>query len=83
MLFTGTLTLGCRSYLDAQKTACYCPSGGGNSGPSAPPPDSRSNNYNNRDKNRKYESGGQNRPDSKSTGKQQQPSYGWKDKKDL
>ncbi|XP_017785585.1 PREDICTED: group XIIA secretory phospholipase A2 [Nicrophorus vespilloides] len=24
MLFTGTLTLGCKSYLDAQKNACYC-----------------------------------------------------------
>lgn len=25
MLFTGTLTLGCKSYIDAQKKACYCP----------------------------------------------------------
>jgi secretory phospholipase A2 len=25
LLFTGTLTLGCKSYLDAQKNACYCP----------------------------------------------------------
>lgn len=24
MLFTGTITLGCRSYLDAQERACYC-----------------------------------------------------------
>ncbi|EDW76871.1 uncharacterized protein Dwil_GK16013 [Drosophila willistoni] len=24
MLFTGTLTLGCRSYLDSQKRSCYC-----------------------------------------------------------
>ncbi|XP_031630337.1 group XIIA secretory phospholipase A2-like [Contarinia nasturtii] len=24
MLFTGTITLGCRSYLDAQARACYC-----------------------------------------------------------
>ncbi|KAJ8959756.1 hypothetical protein NQ314_006185 [Rhamnusium bicolor] len=28
MLFTGTLTLGCKSYLDAQKDACFCPSYG-------------------------------------------------------
>ncbi|XP_018563840.1 group XIIA secretory phospholipase A2 [Anoplophora glabripennis] len=28
MLFTGTLTLGCRAYLDAQKKACWCPSYG-------------------------------------------------------
>lgn len=25
MLFTGTLTLGCKSYLDSQKRTCYCP----------------------------------------------------------
>ncbi|XP_066258795.1 group XIIA secretory phospholipase A2 [Euwallacea similis] len=25
MLFTGTVTLGCKSYMDAQKQACYCP----------------------------------------------------------
>lgn len=24
MLFTGTMTLGCRSYLDSQERACYC-----------------------------------------------------------
>ncbi|KAK3911721.1 Group XIIA secretory phospholipase A2 [Frankliniella fusca] len=24
-LFSGTMTLGCKSYLDAQKNACYCP----------------------------------------------------------
>ncbi|XP_057655670.1 group XIIA secretory phospholipase A2 [Diorhabda carinulata] len=28
MLFTGTLTLGCKSYLNAQSKACYCPSTG-------------------------------------------------------
>lgn len=25
MLFTGTMTLGCKSYLDAQKLSCHCP----------------------------------------------------------
>ncbi|KAL3274343.1 hypothetical protein HHI36_015741 [Cryptolaemus montrouzieri] len=25
MLFTGTLTFGCKAYLDAQKEACFCP----------------------------------------------------------
>lgn len=25
MLFTGTLTLGCKSYLDSQKRSCFCP----------------------------------------------------------
>lgn len=24
VLFTGTLTLGCKAYMDAQKEACYC-----------------------------------------------------------
>lgn len=26
ILFTGTMALGCKAYLDAQKNACYCPS---------------------------------------------------------
>lgn len=26
MLFTGTITLGCKSYLDSQERACYCTS---------------------------------------------------------
>lgn len=25
MLFTGTVTLGCKSYLDSQERACFCP----------------------------------------------------------
>lgn len=25
MLFTGTMTLGCKAYLDAQERACFCP----------------------------------------------------------
>lgn len=29
MLFTGTLTFGCKSYLDSQARACYCPPGKG------------------------------------------------------
>ncbi|XP_030757295.1 LOW QUALITY PROTEIN: group XIIA secretory phospholipase A2-like, partial [Sitophilus oryzae] len=29
MLFTGTLTLGCKAYIDAQSKACYCPSSPG------------------------------------------------------
>lgn len=39
MLFTGTLTLGCKAYRDSQGRACYCPA----TTPSAPPPpDSKS-----------------------------------------
>lgn len=30
MLFTGTMTLGCRSYLDAQERACFCPAASNN-----------------------------------------------------
>lgn len=32
MLFTGTMTLGCKSYRDAQQRACYCPPVNPNSG---------------------------------------------------
>lgn len=28
ILFTGTLTFGCKAYLDAQQKACFCPSYG-------------------------------------------------------
>lgn len=28
MLFTGTMTLGCKAYLDAQQRACFCPVNG-------------------------------------------------------
>lgn len=27
LLFTGTITLGCKAYIDAQTRACYCPPG--------------------------------------------------------
>lgn len=43
MLSTGTITLGCKSYLDSQERACYCP-----------PPSSRSRSDNNK-KNKKYQ----------------------------
>jgi secretory phospholipase A2 len=32
MLFTGTMTLGCKSYLNAQERACYCGIGAQNTG---------------------------------------------------
>lgn len=32
MLFTGTLTLGCKSYLDSQARTCYCPNDTSNNG---------------------------------------------------
>jgi len=32
MLFTGSVTLGCRPYLNAQSKACYCPSSGNSNG---------------------------------------------------
>lgn len=83
MLFTGTLTLGCRSYLDAQAKSCYCPgtTTGKNSGP-----DSKPNNYNaNKNNKHNYDStpSSTSRPDQKGKSQQTPPSYGWKDKKDL
>ncbi|CAB0044110.1 unnamed protein product [Trichogramma brassicae] len=43
LLHTGTTALGCKSYLDAQRQACYCPSAGG----------AKKNNDNNDKKSRK------------------------------
>lgn len=82
MLFTGTLTLGCRSYLDAQAKSCFCPGATGkNSGA-----DSKS--HYNANKNTKYSSydstpNSNSRHDQKAKQQQTPPSYGWKDKKDL
>lgn len=72
MLFTGTLTLGCKSYLDSQERACYCP----------PAPTSQSSSGN--DRNRKPKSKYHNGKGSDSYNKDQSPpSYGWKDKNDI
>lgn len=46
MLFTGTITLGCRSYLDSQERACYCAT-----------PTDRSSNGHKKDKKQKYSRG--------------------------
>jgi secretory phospholipase A2 len=71
MLFTGTHTLGCKSYLDAQLNACYCPAGPGGSTtsnskyPSGKSSDSSANN-------KKYDKKQQNKE------KEKAPNYGWK-----
>ena len=71
MLFTGTLTLGCKSYLDSQKRTCYCapPKGGGKN-------DERSSgSYNNARNN------GAN--DGKYYKNNKKQKYGWKDPNDI
>lgn len=47
MLFTGTMTLGCRSYLDSQERACYC-------APQTSSSNQRDNGYNKKQKDKKY-----------------------------
>lgn len=55
MLFTGTMTLGCKSYLDAQQRACFCPPVNQNNGKerdkfsSKKPKDKRSYGWKNND----------------------------------
>lgn len=52
MLFTGTITLGCKSYLDTQERACYCaPPSGSSSSTSS----SKSDQKNGYKKNKKYQ----------------------------
>lgn len=48
MLFTGTMTLGCKSFLDAQKRSCYCPpvSSSSSSQSNTNKKDKTNNNYN-------------------------------------
>lgn len=62
MLFTGTVTLGCKSYLDSQERACFCPAD--------------SNNKNNKKKN-KYGTENTDYNNNNNQ-KQKPPSYGWK-----
>lgn len=64
MLFTGTLTLGCKSYLDSQKRSCYC---GTNS----------SNNNKNNGNGNSYNQQSNTKKNYKD--KQKPPKYGWKE----
>ncbi|XP_065360054.1 group XIIA secretory phospholipase A2 [Calliphora vicina] len=50
MLFTGTLTLGCKSYLDSQQRTCYCP-------PPKPQREDKNNYYKNNNEGDKYYKG--------------------------
>lgn len=79
MLFTGTLTLGCKSYLDSQERACYCPSTTGS-------------NYENNDRNsagnRKDYNRGKQKPsappeNNNQNQNQKNRNYGWKNMNDL
>lgn len=49
MLFTGTVTLGCKSYLDSQERACYC------APPSSSSSSSSDNQKNGYKRNKKYQ----------------------------
>lgn len=48
MLFTGTVTLGCKSYLDAQAKSCYCAGA-----PNSDSKNSKDSNYNKNNNNNK------------------------------
>lgn len=74
MLFTGTITLGCRSYLDSQQRSCYCPgqqtndgSDRGDAGYKKKPKYSSDYSYNN----------------NNNKNRQKEPNYGWKDPNDI
>lgn len=70
MLFTGTLTLGCKSYLDSQGRSCYCSGGSTDS-------NSKSDykNYNKKSKD--------SRSNPKDNKADNQRKYGWKDINDM
>lgn len=69
MLYTGSVTLGCKPYLNAQSKACYCPSSGSSSG----------NNKNKQYKEQTYSSKRDNRQDDK----RKAPNYGWKNPEEI
>jgi secretory phospholipase A2 len=67
LLFTGTVTLGCKPYLDAQANACYCTATGGANGKYA--------------NGKQGEAAGNGKKyDKKQQGKEKEkpPNYGWK-----
>lgn len=64
MLSTATLTLGCRSYLDAQERSCYC-------APQSSQSDKKSKDYK-KQKYSKSDGGGY------GNGQQNPPPYGWR-----
>lgn len=71
MLFTGTITLGCKSYLDSQGRSCHC--SGGSSTDSNTKSDYK--NYNKKSKD--------SRSNPKDNKGDNQRKYGWKDINDM
>jgi len=69
MLFTGSVTLGCKPYLNAQSKACYCPSSGSSSG--------------NNNKNKYKDQTSSSKRESRQDNKQKGPNYGWKNPEDM
>lgn len=99
MLSSATVTLGCKSFLDAQAKSCYC-AGGPTSGDGGKNANSNSNNpkdagsnkntnKNNKQQRNNYKptNGGYNTyPNNirqEARHREEPPSYGWKDKRDL
>lgn len=72
VLFTGTMTLGCKSYQDSQQRACFCPSTGNPNQSKASGNPNQSKNAQNQPKNGKER--------EKYSGKKQKDKkgYGWK-----
>lgn len=104
MLTTATVTLGCKSFLDAQAKSCYC-----GSAPTSNESKSGKANANGKDSSNSYTNNNNNNKNTNKNHKQQRnnekpsdtyntypnnirqeqrtrddpPSYGWKDKRDL
>uniref|UniRef100_A0A182X5T0 Phospholipase A2 n=1 Tax=Anopheles quadriannulatus TaxID=34691 RepID=A0A182X5T0_ANOQN len=72
MLFTGTLTLGCKSYLDSQQRCCYCPPEKTEGSPPPPPPRQEQGKYADSKGSKDYGK------DSRDKGKDKNK-YGWKE----
>lgn len=69
MLFTGTITLGCRSYLDSQERSCYCHTQQTNG-------DNQNRNFK---KKTKYSTSENTNNNGNGQNRQKPSNYGWKD----
>ena len=72
VLFTGTITLGCKSYLDAQAKSCFCTAPNANDQKGSSSAHNSNNNNNNNNKQNEYNH--KNNKKTKENGKK----YGWK-----
>lgn len=79
MLFTGTITLGCKSYLDSQARSCHC--SGGSADSSKTKSDYKNYNKKSKDSRDSSNSRANNPKDNKAS--DNQGKYGWKDINDM